>query len=111
VALKSQNFKIYSPVALSVEQGNKEWRYNMKIEDVLNVKTYTPKEIAKHHGVDLDFIKKELSVGIAVEKSPIVSKSVIGDSLIISVIRIKIPLVLLIILIRILTCNLFINTL
>lgn len=39
----------------------------MKMGDILDVKTYTPSEIAKYHGVALSTILSELEIGIKVE--------------------------------------------
>lgn len=40
----------------------------MKIGDLLDKKTPTIEEISKKHNVDIDLIKKELEMGIEVEK-------------------------------------------
>ncbi len=40
----------------------------MLLENLKSVKTHTPEQIAKKHGVDLEVITKQLDKGIKVEK-------------------------------------------
>lgn len=42
----------------------------------LNKKTLEPKQIAKHHNVDVDLIKRQMKMGIGVEQEHTTSKTI-----------------------------------
>lgn len=50
------------------KKGASNWGNKTVKEEVLNKKVMTPKEISKHFDVPLEFVKKQLKIGINVEK-------------------------------------------
>jgi hypothetical protein len=50
------------------KKGAKNWGNKTVKEEVLNKKVMTPKQIANHFDVPLEFVKKQLEIGINVEK-------------------------------------------